>query len=162
MHHFHAVSGFVQALAYLLGDHDRAVLPAGAAKADRQIALAFVDVVRQQVNQQIGDALNKLLASAETTGYIWPLAGSRPVSGRNSGTKCGLGRKRTSKTRSASSGTPWRKPKLTHETRMFFSVSLLAETLGDVGAQFVHVELGGVDDDIGQGANRSPDAAVRL
>ncbi len=38
-------------LAYFLGDHDRAVLPAGAAKSNRQIALAFVNVVRQQVDQ---------------------------------------------------------------------------------------------------------------
>src|SRR5579885_2838038 len=48
--------------------------------------------------------------------------GWRPVRGRNSGTKCGLGRKRTSNTRSASSGTPCLKPKLTHETRMFLSL----------------------------------------
>ena len=30
---------------------------------------------------------------------------------------------------------------------------LLAETLRDVGAQFVHIELGGVDNDVGQRAN---------
>src|ERR1700690_2093818 len=34
MHHLHAVSGFVQALAYLLGDHYRTVLAASAAKAN--------------------------------------------------------------------------------------------------------------------------------
>ncbi len=56
MHNLHAVSSFVQALADFLGDHHRTMLAAGAAKADGEIALAFVDVVRQQVNQQIGDA----------------------------------------------------------------------------------------------------------
>src|SRR5947209_20500737 len=39
-----------------------------------------------------------------------------PVKGRNRGTKCGLGRNRTSRTRSASDGTPKRYPKLTTET----------------------------------------------
>ena len=57
----HAVSGLVQALAYFLGDHHGTVLAAGAAKADREIALAFVDVVRQQVNQQIGNAEDEFL-----------------------------------------------------------------------------------------------------
>ena len=56
MHNFQAVSGFVQALSYLIGDHHRTVLAAGAAETDGEIALAFVDVVRQQVNQQIGRA----------------------------------------------------------------------------------------------------------
>ena len=46
--------------------------------------------------------------------------GCRPVSGLNSGTKCGLGKKRTSNTKSASSGTPFLKPKLTVEIRIVF------------------------------------------
>src|ERR1700733_3327031 len=41
--------------------------------------------------------------------------GSFPVSLRNSGTKCGFGKNRTSNTRSASVGTPFLNPKLFEE-----------------------------------------------
>src|SRR4029077_11311866 len=51
MHNLPPVSGFAQALAYFLGNHHRTVLAAGAAKTDGEIALAFVDVVGQQVDQ---------------------------------------------------------------------------------------------------------------
>src|SRR5437762_6301805 len=35
------------------------MLPPGAAESNRQIAFAFMDVMRQQIHQKIGDALNK-------------------------------------------------------------------------------------------------------
>src|ERR1700678_569020 len=60
MHNLHAVPGFVQTLAYFFGDHHGTVLAAGAAETDRQIALALANVVRQKVNQQIGDAPDEL------------------------------------------------------------------------------------------------------
>src|SRR5690348_15350987 len=53
------ISRLAQTLANIFGDHDRAVLAAGAADGDGQVALAFVDVVRQQIYQQVGDALQK-------------------------------------------------------------------------------------------------------
>ena len=57
MHDLDAVSRLAKVLAYLFRDHYRTMLTTGAAEANRQIALAFVDVVGQQVNQQFGDAL---------------------------------------------------------------------------------------------------------
>src|SRR5450432_3816877 len=57
VHHLHPVPGLVQASAHFLRDHDGAVAPAGAAKGNGQVALAFVNVVRQQIDQQFGDAL---------------------------------------------------------------------------------------------------------
>ena len=53
---------------------------------------------------------SKLIAGTRTIGR------SRPVRSRSRATKCGLGRKRTSKTRSASSGSPYLKPKLRNVT----------------------------------------------
>jgi hypothetical protein len=47
MHNLQAVSGLVQAFADFLGNHHRTVLAPGAAKADGEIAFAFVDVVGQ-------------------------------------------------------------------------------------------------------------------
>ena len=88
--------------------------------------------------------------------------GSRPVSGRNSGTKCGLGRKRTSKTRSASSGSPLRNPKLTDDTRIFSRDDCLLKRLGDVGAKLVDIELRGIDDEIGDRSNGAQVTTFRL
>ena len=103
----------------LFGNHHGAVLAARATDPNRQIALALFYVMRQQEREQIGDPVQRFLRLGERTNvlrHLW----MRPVSGRNSGMKCGFGRKRTSKTRSASSGTPSRNPKLTTETMMLF------------------------------------------
>jgi hypothetical protein len=62
VHDLDAVSRLPEVLAYLFRDHYRAMLTTGAAEANRQIALAFVDVVGQQVNQQFGDALYEFFA----------------------------------------------------------------------------------------------------
>src|SRR6202049_2115097 len=61
VHDLDPVSRLPEVLAYLFRDHYRAMLTTRAAEADRQIALAFVDVVGQQVNQQFGDALDEFL-----------------------------------------------------------------------------------------------------
>ena len=61
MHDFDTISGAAQVLADFLGDHDGAVLASGTTERDSQVALAFVDVVRQQIDQQIRDARNELL-----------------------------------------------------------------------------------------------------
>ena len=55
------VRGLAQPLAYFFRDHHRAVLPAGAAEADGQIALPFADVVRQKVDQQVRDTADEFL-----------------------------------------------------------------------------------------------------
>ena len=62
MHDLHAIACPPQILAHFLGDHDGTVLPTGTAESDRQIALAFVDVVRQQ-EEQIGISARDELAS---------------------------------------------------------------------------------------------------
>jgi translocation and assembly module TamB len=100
---FYLVAGFLQALVHLFGHHDAAVLAAGAAEGYGQIALAFLHVMGQQVKHQLV-TLARNSASAESLRTYAATLGSWPVSLRNSGTKCGLGRKRTSKTMSASSG----------------------------------------------------------
>src|SRR3954465_5397180 len=54
------VSGFLQVLSDVLRDHHRAMLSAGAAEADRQVALPFIHVMRQKIDQQLRDALDEL------------------------------------------------------------------------------------------------------
>src|SRR5271165_2232237 len=50
---FHVVSRLGQPLLHIFSDHYRAVFATGAAEGDRQITLAFLDVMRDQVDQQI-------------------------------------------------------------------------------------------------------------
>src|SRR5439155_15890947 len=47
-------------LADLIRYHHRPVMPTGAAEADREITLALPDVMRQQIDQQLGDAVDEL------------------------------------------------------------------------------------------------------
>src|SRR5580658_5563810 len=57
------------------------MLAAGAAKTNGEIALAFVDVVREQVYQQIGDAGNelpRLRKRANVFGDTWMASRKRP------------------------------------------------------------------------------------
>ena len=60
MNHFYAVIGAAQTLAHLLGDHHGAMLAPGATERDREIDLAFVYVMRNQIDQQVGDAGDEL------------------------------------------------------------------------------------------------------
>src|ERR1700683_1618652 len=48
-----------KAACYFFGNHHGAMLTTGAAKRQSEVALAFVDVVRQQKQQQIRHAIEK-------------------------------------------------------------------------------------------------------
>ena len=67
------VAGLGQPLTNLFGDHDGAMLAPGAAEGHREIALPFLDVVRQEEEKQIGRLIQELRRSEETAGYIAPL-----------------------------------------------------------------------------------------
>ena len=56
MHNLGGVAVFFERFLDRFGEHDRAVAAAGAADRDRQIALSFADVVRNQVDEQAFDA----------------------------------------------------------------------------------------------------------
>ncbi len=94
-----------------LGHRHRAVLAAGAADGDGDVAAcppagspAVTGAIRSTTPvEELGGAL---LAQH----VVAPPGRPAPVSGRSSGTQNGLGRKRMSKTKSASSGTPYLKP----------------------------------------------------
>ena len=60
MYHLHPVARFSEVAADLFGNHHGTMLASSAAETDGQIALPFFDVVRQQINQKIGDTLDKL------------------------------------------------------------------------------------------------------
>src|SRR5580692_3276080 len=62
---FYAIFRAAKQLADIFGDHHGAVLASGAAKGDGQIAFAFMNVVRQEIDEQVGDARNELAALRE-------------------------------------------------------------------------------------------------
>src|SRR5438067_2247323 len=70
MGHGHVVFRLGQPLANFLSDHHRAMAPAGASEANGEITLAFADVVRQQVDKQLGDAFNELTGLRERADIV--------------------------------------------------------------------------------------------
>src|SRR5437764_12537199 len=57
----HVIPGFGQSFSYVFSDHYRTMLSAGTPKSDCQVALAFADVVRHEVNEQVRNAVDELL-----------------------------------------------------------------------------------------------------
>src|ERR1035438_3886421 len=57
---FHFKSGVGQALADFTRDHNRTMMASGAAEGDGEIAFAFANVVRNQVDQQLRDEFDEL------------------------------------------------------------------------------------------------------
>src|SRR5580692_6682018 len=56
---FRPVSGLREALTYLARDHDAPMVSTGAAERNGEIAFPLADIMRQQIDQQVGDARNK-------------------------------------------------------------------------------------------------------
>src|SRR5579864_7417882 len=65
MHDFDAKFCPPQMFSDLLRDHDGTVLATSATECDGQIAFAFMNVMRQQVNEQIGDARDEFSSLRE-------------------------------------------------------------------------------------------------
>ena len=67
MRAFHLVSGADKTLAYVFGNHNGPVMSTRAAKGDGEITLPFLDVMRQKINQQLRDAIQKFLGLRKGT-----------------------------------------------------------------------------------------------
>src|SRR5208337_2370141 len=171
MHNLHAVSSFVQAFAHFFGDHYRAVLAARASEADREVALAFVNIVRQKINQQIGDAQNELLRlrkGPDVLGHARMTSRKLPKFRH----EMRVGEKANVEHQIRFLWHTVAKTKAHARDQNTFSRRLLAEGLGNMSAQLVHVELRSIDDNVRQGTNgrqvaplsfdRSIDRRVRL
>ena len=124
-------------------------------RSRRQVALALglVRPARDRAAVASNSVEERRLA-CERSSTKSRTAGSWPVSGRSVSSQCGLGRNRTSITMSASSGRPCLYPKLsTAICRRGRRPSWSKR--GDAAClQLVHVELGGVDDEVGRGFDR--------
>ena len=155
MGHLCLIAGFVEALRQVLRDHDGAMLPARAANGNGQIAFPLVDVMRQQINQQVGDALQKFLGLRKRPNVLGDLPGSRPV--RETELRHEMQDWEGSVHIEHQIGIlghamPEAKAHAGYEDALLRL--LLLKAFGDVGAQLVNIELGGIDDQVGDGANR--------
>src|ERR1035438_8710365 len=65
MDHLYVVPRFGQPFLDLFGNQYRAVLASGAAERDGEVALAFANVMRDQVNQQLRNPRDKFLGLRE-------------------------------------------------------------------------------------------------
>jgi hypothetical protein len=153
------VAGLSQALTDFLADHYRTMLAASATEGDGQITFSFSDVMRQQVHQQFGDSF-----------YEFPGLGKRPdVSGdfgiasgewTEFGHEMWIGQKPDIEQQVGVLGHSMFEAEADAGDHKVFVRLVLLKTLGDVGAQFVNIKAGGVDDEIGYGANGTQVAAL--
>src|SRR5580658_2910259 len=78
MDRLHLEAGLFEALAHLVGHHDAAMLAACTAESHSQVTLAFLHIVRQEIQHQLRypikelDGLRKL---AHKRGYLGVLSG---------------------------------------------------------------------------------------
>ena len=65
MHDFDPVARFPKMFPDVFGDHHGAVLPASTPERDGQVTLAFLNVVRQEIDEQLRDTFDELFRLRE-------------------------------------------------------------------------------------------------
>src|SRR6516162_8004988 len=158
MHDLYPVARLPQVLADFFRDHDAAVLAAGTAEADGEVAFPFLHVMRQKVDEQVGDAIDelpRLRKRANVFCDLWIASGQRAELGH----KVRVGQEAHVKNQVRVFGYPVLETKADAGDQDVFVRRFLLKAPGQVGAQLVDVELGGVDDPVGDGADR-PEAAA--
>src|SRR5579872_2130576 len=148
-----AIPGLGQALAKLVGDHHAAMVSAGAAEGNSEIALPFLNVMRQEVDQEIGNTLDELLGLRERPD-VARYAGVLPAEFLERGNVVGVGQETNIEHQVAIRGNSVPIP----ETGDLYqdasrTGALAAKGRVDGLAQLMHVELAGVDNGRGQRAN---------
>src|SRR5579864_9561907 len=153
------VSGASQELADVFGNHDGAVLSSSAAKSNRQITLAFVDVVGDQIDEQVGDARDEFTSLGKRPNVASDAripAGERPELGN----EVRVGEEANVEDQVGIFGNSFAETEADTGNEKTLFRRLLLKTLRDVSAQFVNVELRSVDHEIGQAADTAEMAAL--
>src|SRR5580698_1651547 len=135
-----------QRFLYLLPEHDRAMLSAGAADGDRQIALAFGNVMRNQIGEQSFDATEKFASLRKRADVLldFGIFASVAAQARN---KVGIGKEAyiENQVRVRRNAIFVAKADDGNEHRTLIGI---LKALGDEVPQLVNVELRGVDDHV--------------
>src|SRR5579859_2650957 len=140
MHDFYAVSRVPEILPQLFSNHHRTMLPTCATHRDRQIALAFMNVVRKQEHQQIRDPLHELAGlgkRADISRNLRVASGQRPEFWNEMWVR----QKADVKHQVSILGHTFPKSEAYARNQQALLRRLLVKTLFDVRAQLVDVEL---------------------
>ena len=152
VHDLHAISGAAKVLADFLGDHHRAMLSTGAAESDRQIAFSLVNVVRQQIDEKIGDARDEFARLGKGPD-VFGHARIAPRERAEFGNEMRVGQEANIENKIGIFGNALAKSEADARDQNAFFCRLFVKALVDVRAQLVHVELRSVDDEIGEAAD---------
>src|SRR5580698_3444801 len=149
---FYFEAGVGQALADFAGYHYRTVMASGAAEGDGEIAFAFANVVRNEIDQQLRDAVDEfhgLRERADVAGHSGVTSGE-VLEFRN---VVGIGKEAHVENQVA---IGWDAMAIAKAGDVDANISLLAAAAKFVFnhlAQLMHVEFGGIDDVVRDSAN---------
>src|ERR1035438_1380245 len=141
-----------QATRNLFGNHDRAMLTAGAPKSHGQIALPFVDVVRQQKKQHIRNPVEELARLRKADDVVldlWIFAG-KVAEFRN---KVRVGKKAHIENQIGLKRHALLVAEADRGNEQTLAVVLAHKLVLDISAEFVDIELCRIDDDVGDVAD---------
>src|SRR5215470_3987219 len=154
MHHFHFISTLPQSLPDVFGNHDRAMLPSGAAETDRQIALSLANVMREEVDEEIRDATDEFLRlrkRPDVLGDTRMPSCQRPELGY----KVRIGQEANVEHQVSVVGhSMFESEAHARNKNGVTRARLLLEAVGQMGAQLVDVKFRGINDQVGNCANR--------
>ena len=150
MRDVHLVSGRREILPYLIRDHDRTMMAASAAEADREVALSFFYVVRKEVNQQVRDALDEFAGLREGANVSRDArVTSREFLEARDVVRVGKKPDVENEVGIGGDAMPVAEAGDINQNLRFLAPAL--ELLFDEAAQVVHVEFRGADDQIREG-----------
>src|SRR6516162_8660830 len=135
------------------------MLASGASKRNRQVTLAFPDVVRNQVDQQFGNALDKLARLRKRPDVLGD-SGMPPRKRPELWYKVRIGKEAHVEHKVGIFRNTLTKAKAdARDQYVLLTISAL-KALRQQGTQFVHVKLGGIDDQVGQVSHRLQSTAL--
>ena len=156
---FNPVPRLLQPLGHIFRNHHRTMLASGAAEGDCQITFAFVDVVRQKVNQQVGDALDKFVRLRERKNVFCDLRiapGQRP----EFRDEMRVRQEADIKNQVSVIGNTVPEHEADARNQNISALFFFLKQLVNVRAQLMNVELRSVDHQVSNGANGTQAAAL--
>jgi len=158
---FDSVSGATQVFAHIFGNHDGAMLSARTAEGDRQVALALVDVMGKEVDEQVGDTRDEFAGLGKRSDVLGD-TGMSTGEGPEFGDEVGIGQEADIEYEIGVLGHSLAEAEADAGDQDALFGRLFVEAFVDVGPQLVDIELGGVDDEVGETADCAEVTALGL
>jgi len=158
MEGFDLIAGVIEFGSNLLDHHDAAMLSASAADGDGEVAFSFLDIVREQVEEKVGNTAQELASLGKGT-HIVGDGGVEPGKLAELGHVVGIGQKPDVEDHIGIEGNTIFEAEAETTDQQMLGLILLTEASEDVGAEFVDVEGRGVDKSVGDIADRIEELA---